>query len=146
MKTKMTLLLATLILAVAAFGQSPGPACNERSATGAYAALGEIAAMLDLPGGGHGTLGKVWNDFRQIGQTNAYAVVIALCVLVVTVGAKMVSKKIPGSLIAVIGAIAISRALDLGSTSTYSVWLSFAKLWRSNGMRNLGRSRTLAVS
>jgi hypothetical protein len=25
------------------------------------------------------------------------------------------------------------------------LWLSFAKLWRSNGMRSLGRSRTLAV-
>jgi len=32
----MTLLLATLMPAVAAFGQSPGPACNERSAIGAY--------------------------------------------------------------------------------------------------------------
>ena len=36
MKTKTTLLLATLMLAVAAFGQPPGPACNERSAKGAY--------------------------------------------------------------------------------------------------------------
>jgi high affinity sulfate transporter 1 len=81
---------------------------------GIQVALGEIAGMLDLPGGGHGALGKIWNDFRQISQTNAYAAVIALCVLVVTIGAKMVSKKIPGSLIAVIGAIAISHALDLG--------------------------------
>src|SRR6516165_9857477 len=70
--------------------------------------------MLGLPGNGHGTLGKIWSDFRQISQTNAYAAVIALCVLAVTVGAKKVSKKIPGSLIAVIGAIALSRALDLG--------------------------------
>jgi len=81
---------------------------------GIQVALGEIAGMLGLPGGGHGTLGKLWNDFRQISQTNAYAAIIALCVLAVTVGAKMVSKKIPGSLIAVIGAITLSRALDLG--------------------------------
>ena len=81
---------------------------------GIQVALGEIAGMLGLPGNGHGTLGKIWSDFRQISQTNPYAAVIALCVLAVTVGAKKVSKKIPGSLIAVIGAIALSRALDLG--------------------------------
>ena len=81
---------------------------------GIQVALGEIAGMLGLEGGGHGTLGKIWNDFRQISQTNAYAAVIALSVLAVIVGAKMVSKKIPGSLIAVIGAIALSWALDLG--------------------------------
>ena len=34
-----------------------------------------------------------------------------------------------------------SVALDINSEN-----LSFAKLWRCNGMRNLGRSRTLAVS
>ncbi len=36
MKTKTTLLLVTLLLAAAAFGESPGAACNVRSATGAY--------------------------------------------------------------------------------------------------------------
>jgi hypothetical protein len=36
MKTKMTLLLATLLLAIAAFGQATHPACNLRSAEGAY--------------------------------------------------------------------------------------------------------------
>jgi len=36
MKTKMTLLLASLMLAVAVFGQAGSPACNLRSAMGAY--------------------------------------------------------------------------------------------------------------
>jgi high affinity sulfate transporter 1 len=81
---------------------------------GIQVALGEIAGMLGLEGGGHGTLSKVWNDFRQISQTNTYAAVIALSVLVVIVGAKAVSKKIPGSLIAVAGAIVLCWALDLG--------------------------------
>jgi high affinity sulfate transporter 1 len=81
---------------------------------GIQVALGEISGMLGLQGGGHGTLSKIWNDLRQISQTNAYAAVIALSVLVVIVGAKTVSKKIPGALIAVIGAIAFSRVLDLG--------------------------------
>jgi hypothetical protein len=36
MKTKTTLLLVSLLFAVAAFGQSPNGACNLRSAIGAY--------------------------------------------------------------------------------------------------------------
>jgi hypothetical protein len=36
MKTKMTLLLVTLLLTIAAFGQTPSPGCNLRSAMGAY--------------------------------------------------------------------------------------------------------------
>src|SRR3974390_3311206 len=81
---------------------------------GIQVALGEISGMLGLEGGGHRTLSKLLNDFRQITQINAYAATIALSVLVVIVGAKRVSKKIPGALIAVIGAIALSRALELG--------------------------------
>jgi MFS superfamily sulfate permease-like transporter len=70
--------------------------------------------MLGLEGGGHGTLSKLWSDFRQISQVNAYATAMALSVLVLIVGAKKISKRIPGALIAVIGAIALSSALDLG--------------------------------
>jgi high affinity sulfate transporter 1 len=81
---------------------------------GIQVALGEISGMLGLQGGGHGTLSKLWNDFRQITQVNAYAATIALSVLVIIIGAKRISKKIPGPLIAVIGAIAISSSLDLG--------------------------------
>jgi hypothetical protein len=36
MKTKMTLLLTILVLTVAAFGEAGSPACNLRSAIGAY--------------------------------------------------------------------------------------------------------------
>ena len=80
---------------------------------GIQVALGEISGMLGLKGGGHGTLQKVWNDIQQIEQINVYAVIIALSVLFVIVGSKQVSKKIPGALIAVIGAISISWWLDL---------------------------------
>ncbi len=36
MKTKTTLLLVSVLLAIAAFGQSPNKSCNLRSAEGAY--------------------------------------------------------------------------------------------------------------
>jgi SulP family sulfate permease len=81
---------------------------------GIQVALGQISGMLGLKGGGHGTVEKIWNDIQQIEQINTKALVIALSVLVVIVGSKQVSKKIPGALIAVIGAIVLSWALDLG--------------------------------
>ncbi len=80
---------------------------------GMQVALGEISGMLGLKGGGHGTLQKIWNDLQQIEQVNVYALAVALSVLVVIVGSKKVSKKIPGALIAVIGAIIAGWALGL---------------------------------
>ena len=80
---------------------------------GIQVAFGEVSGMLGLKGGGHGTLQKIWNDIQQIEQINFYALAVALSVLVVIVGSKKVSKKIPGALIAVIGAIVLSWALDL---------------------------------
>ena len=81
---------------------------------GIQVAFGEISGMLGLKGGGHGTLGKIWTDIQQIGQVNYYALATALAVLVVLIGSKKISKKIPGGLIAVIGAIIVSWAIDLG--------------------------------
>lgn len=80
---------------------------------GIQVALGEISGMLGLKGGGHGTLEKIWNDLQQLEQVNYYALTVALAVLLVIVGSKKISKKIPGALIAVIGAIVISWLLDL---------------------------------
>jgi MFS superfamily sulfate permease-like transporter len=81
---------------------------------GIQVALGEISGILGLKGGGQGTLQKIWNDIQQIEQINLHALAIALTVLVVIVGSKKLSKKIPGALIAVVGAIGASWTLDLG--------------------------------
>ncbi|HTP46671.1 MAG TPA: SulP family inorganic anion transporter, partial [Casimicrobiaceae bacterium] len=80
---------------------------------GIQVALGQIAGMLGLKGGGHGTLGKLWNDLQQLGQANRDELMIALAALVIIAGLKQVSKKIPGALIAAIGAIVASWALGL---------------------------------
>ena len=81
---------------------------------GIQVALGQISGMLGLKGGGHGTLGKIWSDIQQIEAINFHSLAIAACVLVVMVGTKKLSRKIPGALIAVVGAIVASWALDLG--------------------------------
>ncbi|HTP01569.1 MAG TPA: SulP family inorganic anion transporter, partial [Anaerolineales bacterium] len=80
---------------------------------GIQVALGQIAGMLGLKGGGHGTLGKLWTSLQQLGQVSRYEAMIAITVLVVIVGFKMVSKKIPGALIAAIGALVVSWAFGL---------------------------------
>ena len=79
---------------------------------GIHVALGQISGILGLEGGGHGTLDKIWTDIQQIGQINIYALATALAVLAVIVGSKKISKKIPGALIAVIGAIVASWAMN----------------------------------
>ena len=80
---------------------------------GIQVAVGQIAGMLGLKGAGHGTLAKLWNDFQQLGQVSHYEFAIALCALVIIAGLKKVSKKIPGALIAAIGAIIASWAFGL---------------------------------
>ncbi len=80
---------------------------------GIQVALGQIAGMLGLKGGGHGTLTKIWVDLKQIETINPRALAIALGALVVIVGAKKISHRIPGALVAVIGAIVASYVLDL---------------------------------
>ena len=82
---------------------------------GLQVALGEISGMLGLKGGGHGTLLKIWNDFQQIDQINLYSLSVTLSVLVVITSSKKLSHKIPGALLAVIGAIVASWLLDLKS-------------------------------
>jgi len=82
---------------------------------GIQVALGEISGMLGLKGGGHGTLEKIWNDLLQIEQVNFYAVAVAVAVLAVIIGAKKISNKIPGPLIAVIGVTVVSWAINLQS-------------------------------
>ena len=77
---------------------------------GIQVALGQIAGMLGLKGGGHGTLGKLWNNLQQFGEVNRNELMIALAVLVVIVGLERISKRIPGALIAAIGALVASWA------------------------------------
>jgi sulfate permease, SulP family len=80
---------------------------------GIQVALGQIPGMLGLKGGGHGTLGRLWNNFLHLGQVNRDELTIAVSVLVVIVGLKMASKKIPGALLAAIGALIVSWAFGL---------------------------------
>src|SRR5262249_5613085 len=82
---------------------------------GIQVALGQLAGMLGLESHEHGVLRKLWNTMQQIERANLYALAIALGVLGLIVGAKRVSKKVPGALVAVVGATIVSWAFGLNT-------------------------------
>jgi high affinity sulfate transporter 1 len=80
---------------------------------GIQVACGEIGGMLGLPRGGHGTLGKLMHAVQNIHQLNIFAVITAAAVLVIILGARKLSRRIPGPLIAVTGAMAVSWMINM---------------------------------
>ena len=65
---------------------------------GIHIALGQIPGMMGLAG----------DDWQQIGRTNFIEMAISVIVIGIIVGSEKFSKKIPGALIAVMGAIVVS--------------------------------------
>jgi high affinity sulfate transporter 1 len=82
---------------------------------GIQVALGQLGGMLGLPGGGHGVVGKFWTTLQQFNQVDGYALGVALLVLILIVGSKKLSPRIPGALLAVVAAITLSWALDFAA-------------------------------
>ena len=82
---------------------------------GIQVAVGQISGMLGIPGGGSGPVQKLITDVQQLPQTNLYTLAVSVFVLAVIVGARMINKKIPGALIAVIGAILASYFFNLAA-------------------------------
>jgi sulfate permease, SulP family len=79
---------------------------------GIQVAIGQISGMLGIPGGGDGTIQKLVTDLQQLSQTNPLTLAISLVTIALIVGMKRITKRIPGALIAVVGMIVLSRALD----------------------------------
>ncbi|MEM9480902.1 MAG: SulP family inorganic anion transporter [Verrucomicrobiota bacterium] len=80
---------------------------------GIQVSLGQISGMLGLAGGGHGPIGKLMTDWREIDAVNYYAFALSVGVLVFIVLVKRISGRVPGALLALIGAIVVSWAFDL---------------------------------
>ncbi|HTP07364.1 MAG TPA: SulP family inorganic anion transporter [Anaerolineae bacterium] len=80
---------------------------------GVQVAIGQISGVLGIPGGGHTTMEKLVTDLQQLNQINWPTFIISLVVLVIIVGARKINRKIPGALIAVIGAIFLSYLVPL---------------------------------
>lgn len=80
---------------------------------GIEVAAGEVAGMLGLPPQGHGTFGRLFADVRNAGQINLPSLALSAIILAVLIGSRRLSKRIPGALIAIVGAIVASWALGL---------------------------------
>ena len=79
---------------------------------GIQVACGELPGLLGLPKVGHGSLAQVSSVIERLGSANSATFAISAAVLVVIVGGGRLAPRIPSALIAVIGAIAASIALD----------------------------------
>ena len=83
---------------------------------GIQVAMGQVAGMLGVPGGQTGgTVEKFLETLTEIPDANGATVMVTVAILVVILGLKKVNPKIPGALIAVIGAMWASYAFDLAA-------------------------------
>ncbi len=83
---------------------------------GIQVAMGQVGGMLGIPDSvSGGTIRKFVETLGDVGDSNATTVYVSLAVIVVILGAKKINPRIPGALIAVVGAIAVSWHWDLAS-------------------------------
>lgn len=82
---------------------------------GIQVALGQLPQMLGVTASGSGTVVKFVNTLRAVGHVQSASALIALAVVVVVVTVRLLTPKVPGALLAVVGAIAVSKAADLSA-------------------------------
>jgi sulfate permease, SulP family len=88
---------------------------------GIQVALGQVDGMLGVPSPdvsfdrASGTLVKFWDTLKELGQTSGGTLAVSLAVLATLIVFERWIKAIPGGLVAVVGAIAVSWIFDLSS-------------------------------
>ena len=84
---------------------------------GIQVAMGQIAGMTGVSAGTGTTLEKFWNTIKAIfdGDANGPTVLVSLSVVALILFGKYLTRAIPGALIAVVGTILVSWAVDLDS-------------------------------
>ena len=80
---------------------------------GIQVAVGQLPGMLGVPAADRQTLPRLWGTLRALPDARAADVAISAGVIVIVLAARMITRRIPGPLIAVVLAIAVSRAADL---------------------------------
>jgi SulP family sulfate permease len=88
---------------------------------GIQVAMGQLAGMLGVSAGSGSTLEKFVNTLQAIPDASGATVLTSLSVVAVIVGARMLSPKLPGALLAVVGSIVVSRSFDLASHGVSSL-------------------------
>ena len=80
---------------------------------GIQVAMGQVAGMLGVSAGTGGTIRKFITTLGNVGDTSMATLAVSAGVLAVIVGTRVINRKIPGALIAVIGSIFVSWNWDL---------------------------------
>ena len=80
---------------------------------GIQVAAGQLPGMLGVPAAGRQTLPRLWDTLRALPDARPADVAISAGVIVIVLAARMITRRIPGPLIAVVLAIGVSRAADL---------------------------------
>lgn len=83
------------------------------SGVGVHVALGELPGMLGVSTGSRGLLASLMQTARALPHLNLWVLGVSVAVLAVIEIAGRIERRIPGALIAVVGAIVASRLLDL---------------------------------
>jgi MFS superfamily sulfate permease-like transporter len=88
---------------------------------GIQVAMGQLSGLLGVPSPkvnvahGSGTIVKFWDTLQEIGQTSGATLAVSLAVLVTLIVFERWLKAIPGGLVVVVGAIAVSWIFNLSS-------------------------------
>ncbi len=82
---------------------------------GIQVAVGQLPAMLGVTSAGGQAPARLWYTVRALPGVHAADVAVSIGVIVIVLAARMITRRIPGALIAVIAAIVASRAADLAS-------------------------------
>ena len=82
---------------------------------GIQVAVGQLPDMLGVTAAGQQTLPKLLRTVRALPHVHPADVAVSIGVIVIVVVARLITRRIPGPLIAVIVAIIVSRAVDLAS-------------------------------
>jgi MFS superfamily sulfate permease-like transporter len=75
---------------------------------GIQVAGGELAGLVGLPKAGHGALEQIMSALSRMGSAHLATAAISAAVLVLIIGVAQFAPRLPGALVAVIGAIAAS--------------------------------------
>jgi SulP family sulfate permease len=80
---------------------------------GIQVAVGQLGQLLRVPEGGGSTVRQLWQVLGGLSGAHPVTLAVSLAVLAVVLGFRWVARRIPGALLAVVGAIVASHLLAL---------------------------------
>lgn len=91
---------------------------------GIQIALSQLSHMLGIPGGESGlnTVPQLFNIVMNFSQVNLPTIILSAIVIIIILGFRYISPKIPGALIAVIGTIMVGSLLNFSSLGVSTIF------------------------